>query len=328
MGNIYDLDEHFKDNTNIYLSSNEDQEDSYPFNYPMFPFDNSNIQEYDIDNELSLHETNLKQETENSHIQKNDANSNIINNLNNLDNIDILKKKKKPIFRIEKDKNSKDDEINKVDCEMNKKLPLLNSDKIFDGINDITKEKTNTEMEIGKKRKRPEKTNKQKKRERKDNCFTKIGTNFFNKFVLSAVMGKLIKTYAPNQNLKKFPRKFIRKATLKKNKDLLDENLEYFLTHKELYEKGNKDKKNEIDEQKEYFEPNLAVLEKLKTNANKITSDNSLLENTLNKKYRDLYQEYLKSEEYNKKIMGYEDEENKEKFEDYSRNFIQFFEKK
>ena len=179
-------------------------------------------------------------------------------------------------------------------------------------------------MQIGKKRKRPG-----KKCKRKDNCLMEIGRNFFNKFLLKEVMGDLIKKYGPNYYFRRFPQKFIRKAMSTKDNKFKDKTLKDFLTNKDLYEKGKKaenGKREEIDEQEEYFKPNNAVLMKLEEYAKKNIWKNDLLNETLKKNYRELYEEYLYSEEYNEKIDEFDSEEDKKKFEDYSKNFIKSLE--
>lgn len=330
MGNIYDSNEIFND-TN-YLSLNEAQEVSQEFDLPIFPFYDFCNNQNELDDEFLLHKTFFIKETENSLIKK-------MSNLEIRDFIDIQKNKKKEIFRIEKDNTikkqslldiydqipiSKDDEINDVIFGMNKVQPIHKLDKKFDEKNELTKEKSNTEMQIGKKRKRPG-----KKCKRKDNCLMEVGRNFFNKFLLKEVMGDLIKKYGPNYYFRRFPQKFIRKAMSTKDNKFSDKTLKDFLTNKDLYEKGKKaenGKREEIDEQEKYFKPNNAVLMKLEEYAKKNIWKNDLLNDTLNKKYRELYEEYLYSEEYNEKIDEFDSEEDKKKFEDYSKNFIKSLE--
>ena len=92
--------------------------------------------------------------------------------------------------------------------------------------------------------------------------------------------------------------------------------MEDILTKEEFYEE---------DEKEKYFKRNLRVLNKLKNNDEKNIFENSLLDEYLIMNCRDLYQEYLKSDEYIQKTKKSKDEEDT-KFVNYARHFIEFFE--
>jgi len=188
------------------------------------------------------------------------------------------------------------------------------------GQNEKTKEKTEPKTQIGVKRERSKTKIKEKKEngkscEKKYNYFIKIARSFFNKFLLSNKLKKLIEKYGPNLYFEKFPQKFIHKAIIKKSKIFLEKTLEDILTKEEFYEE---------DEKEKYFKRNLRVLNKLKNNDEKNIFENSLLDE-LKMNCRDLYQEYLKSDEYIQKTKKLKDEE-VTKFVNYARHFIEFFE--
>ena len=244
--------------------------------------------------------------------------------------INKKKFKKKRMFEFKKVKKNNDfkglvaileesDNFN-VNIDINEKKQIPNLFKTNAGQNEITKEKTEPKTQIGVKRERSKTKIKEKKEngkscEKKYNYFLKIARNFFNKFLLSNKLKKLIEKYGPNLCFEKFPPKFIHKAIIKKSKIFLEKTLEDILTKEEFYEE---------DEKEKYFKRNLRVLNKLKNNDEKNIFENSLLDE-LKMNCRDLYQEYLKSDEYIQKTKKLKDEEDT-KFVNYARHFIEFFE--
>ena len=248
--------------------------------------------------------------------------------------INKKKFKKKKVFESKKVKKNNDfkglvaileesDNFN-VNIDINEKKQIPNLFEINVGQNEITKEKTDPKTQIGVKRERSKTKIKEKKEngkscEKKYNYFIKIARSFFNKFLLSNKLKKLIEKYGPNLYFEKFPQKFIHKAIIKKSKIFLEKTettLEDILTKEEFYEE---------DEKEKYFKRNLRVLNKLKNNDEKNIFENSLLDDHLKMNCRDLYQEYLKSDEYIQKTKKLKDEEDT-KFVNYARHFIEFFE--
>ena len=241
------------------------------------------------------------------------------------------KPKKEKIFHIEKIENK----INKAKqnlslkhIEINKVIPSLNQK--FDIITDETKEISNINCGeknsgnnkfIGKKRVNilTDENNRIGK-EREDNCRYKIGRNFFNAFLIFEIINPLIKQNGSKLYFEKFPQKFVRKATNKKNDRYLGKNLEDLLTKEELYEEEEKKKGGN-------FMHNCNALAQLKNN----DDNNNILEKSglneyLGKKYFELYKEYLKSETHEKKII----EEKGQKLEEFKKfsefeKFIGFY---
>ena len=248
------------------------------------------------------------------------------------------KPKPKKVFHIEKDKNKDKKFVQDLTLEHKNIFETIKINKVNPPLNQIsnnskeeTKENTNKKdakiilgetNHIGRKRKNPETEKTKDKRERTDNCRLKIARNFFNNFVLKLNMNQLIKKNGSNLYFEKFPQKLILKATYKKNKSYLNETLEDFLTKKEL---------SEVDDTDEHFAHNLDMLKKLKDNDdNKNVLEKSGFDDILGKSYRDLYQEYLNSDIYNKKIEEIEklDESNAKQFKRVSKNLIEFLENK
>jgi hypothetical protein len=216
-------------------------------------------------------------------------------------------------------------DIEKINPEINAKKSIQKSFKANIGPNEPTKERTDQNSYIGKKRERTpeikeeeEKEKGKKKTEKKYNYNIKIARSFFNDFILHNILEDLKEKYAPNQYFEKFSQVFIKKAIKKESKIFSKNmNLEEILTEKELYETEKKDEKVEKDK---CFMQNLAVLNELKNNAKKNILENTFLNKYLKKMSRDLYQEYLKSNEYLEKTK-----EEDEKFKNYARNFIEYF---
>ena len=263
---------------------------------------------------------------------------------------------KPPIFDIaKKDKSKQKEKL--VDIEgitniwSNRMIPDYNpisnlskeETKEISNINNIDKQENKI---INNKRKR-KKTNldndEEKKRDRPDNCRLKIVRHFFNSFLIKSILNSSIqnKNNGPHLNFEKFPQELIYDVVGKKIKNLLNKNLEYFLSNKELYinchKKGKKDKKLSSSYEKnakkplEIYEHNLDVLKKLKSN---FDNNNILkkygLENYLTKRYEELYKEYSKSYRFQKlkelKDSKADDYDEFQRLSEYD-TFIGFFKK-
>jgi len=238
------------------------------------------------------------------------------------------KPKKEKIFHIEKIENKinkakqnlslKHIEINKVIPSLNQKVDLITDEtKEISNINCGEKNSGNNKF-IGKKRVNIlTDENNRIGDEREDNCRCKIGRNFFNAFLIFEIINPLIKQNGSNLYFEKFPQKFVRKASNKKNNRYLGKNLEDLLTKEELYEEEEKKKGGN-------FMHNCNALAQLKNN----DDNNNIfgLNEYLGKNYRELYEEYLKSETYEKKITD-EKGQKLEEFKKFSEieKFIGFY---
>ena len=153
--------------------------------------------------------------------------------------------------------------------------------------------------------------------QREDNCRRMIGRSFFNKFLKSKIesMKRECRCILFFDN---FPRKFIFEAVKKGNKNFLEYTLEELIEKEELY----KDKDSEIS-----YGVNLKVIRELKSEKNRDIMEKYGYDKILKMNYRDLFEEYLKSNEFKQKIykLKTKDKLKADKFEYYSYLFIQGF---
>ena len=171
--------------------------------------------------------------------------------------------------------------------------------------------KTLKEKNILLKRKRLEK--RRRRRDNQDNIRKKIKRGFLNNALYNK-LNKKLKEIGSKLFLEKFPQKFACDVVKKKNKLLLNMNLEEIFELKELY--NEKELKN-------YYH-NLKVVK------NKEIQENEEFKKILNKKYHELFEEYINSDEFiideinrlkkNKMHNTYI-----EKYIYLAENFIEFF---
>ena len=152
-----------------------------------------------------------------------------------------------------------------------------------------------------------------RRRENRDNICKKIKTVFFNKYLYTkineALKNKLSKLY-----FLKFPITFVNDIKKDMNKDLLNKTLLQIILSKEIY--------NEKDLNNYYH--NLKVVE------NKEIQENEELMKILNKKYCELFEEYIDSKEFNideiKRLKNNNmDNIYIERYIYQTKNFINFF---
>ena len=171
--------------------------------------------------------------------------------------------------------------------------------------------KTSKEKNILLKRKRLEK--RRRRRDNQDNIRKKIKRGFLNNALYNK-LNKKLKEIGSKLFLEKFPQKFACDVVKKTNKLLLNMNLEEIFELKELY--NEKELKN-------YYH-NLKVVK------NKEIQENEEFKKILNKKYYELFEEYINSDEFiideinrlkkNKMHNTYI-----EKYIYLAENFIEFF---
>ena len=171
--------------------------------------------------------------------------------------------------------------------------------------------KTLKEKNILLKRKRLEK--RRRRRDNQDNIRKKIKRGFLNSALYNK-LNKKLKEIGSKLFLEKFPQKFACDVVKKTNKLLLNMNLEEIFELKELY--NEKELKN-------YYH-NLKVVK------NKDIQENEEFKKILNKKYHELFEEYINSDEFiideinrlkkNKMHNTYI-----EKYIYLAENFIEFF---
>ena len=171
--------------------------------------------------------------------------------------------------------------------------------------------KTLKEKNILLKRKRLEK--RRRRRDNQDNIHKKIKRGFLNNALYNK-LNKKLKEIGSKLFLEKFPQKFACDVVKKTNKLILNMNLEEIFEMKELY--NEKELKN-------YYH-NLKVVK------NKEIQENEEFKKILNKKYHELFEEYINSDEFiideinrlkkNKMHNTYI-----EKYIYLAENFIEFF---
>ena len=144
-----------------------------------------------------------------------------------------------------------------------------------------------------------------------------IGTNFFNGFLTNKIK-EMKDDCGCILDFKKFPKKFIRNAVNHKNKEILD------FTFEELIKLAKSCNDNQLND-KDYLR-NLEVLEELQSDENREIMEKLGHDKILKMKYRDLFEDYLNSKEYNEKIKSLESKKDILKsFKEISKVFLNTF---
>ena len=139
------------------------------------------------------------------------------------------------------------------------------------------------------------KTNRDKDKKlfgRKDNGIKEVKRYFFNHYLKKLIL-MMEKICGFKLKLKSFPEKFIFFVSAKKNNHFLDYTFEQLLLEKKLYE--NRDPKD-------YYSVNLKVINKLHLNIYKDVMEKTGCDKILKMTYRNLFENFLKSEIYKKHI--------------------------
>ena len=115
-----------------------------------------------------------------------------------------------------------------------------------------------------------------------------------------------------------FPKAFIRELIKKSKRIYLDYSLERLLEDEELYK--NKDSEG-------YYSKNLKIINEIKSEKNKDIMEKNGYNKILKMKYKELFEEYLKSDEFQKKIEQLNSKNKKaaENFAYCSNSFIKRF---
>ena len=159
------------------------------------------------------------------------------------------------------------------------------------------------------KRKRNKK--RRRRRDNRDNILKKIKTGFLNKSLIDK-LNFLLKKNGINSYFVKFPQKFVSNVKKETNKKLLNVTLLEIFETKELYSD------NELKD----FYHNLKVVKREDIRANLV------YKTILNKKYCELFEEYINSKEFvdeiNRLKKNY-DESYIENYKCIAKHFIEFF---
>ena len=177
--------------------------------------------------------------------------------------------------------------------------------------------KSENSKELQKKRKNSS-VGKNKKNKKLNNWRKKVARNFFNKYLKNIIkkMGTSCKVVICIEN---FPDKFIFNVIKTNNKFILEMTFEELIKKEELY-KGK--------EAKNYYFKNKESLEKIKSNMHLVNTEELDIDKILKMKFKDLYKDYLHSDEYKlKKSKLFEEKGISEgkMFEEMSENFIEYY---
>ena len=153
---------------------------------------------------------------------------------------------------------------------------------------------------------------KRRRRENQDNMRKKIKRGFINKALIMKINFILKDNYIKSY-LEKFPQHLVCDVTKRSNKDLINMTLEEIFEKKELYIKGDLSK----------YDHNLKVIK------SEEVQKNSELKAILNKKYSELFEEYINSKEFNideiNRLEEKFDDSYIESYKNLARHFIEFF---
>ena len=144
------------------------------------------------------------------------------------------------------------------------------------------------------------------RKDNKDNIRTKIKRGFFNSALINKLNDKL-KSIGSTKYFMKFPQNFVSDISQKRNKEIVNLTLKEIFEKKELYKQ-----ENEIG-----FEN---YLHNLKVIQSEIIKENSEFKKILNKTFRELYEEYINSDEFKIGEIGRLKEHKME--DDYIKKYI------
>ena len=163
--------------------------------------------------------------------------------------------------------------------------------------------------------KRKRSTQRKKRRENLDNMIKKIKTRFLNTALIKKLNEKF-RNIGSRLNLEKFPKKFVSDINHKRNNKLLDMTLKGIFEKKELYQE------NELEK---YYN-NLKVIE-----SEDIKND-AETKRIINKKFSELFEEYVNSEEFQVKEIERLKEKKMEddyilKYINVAKYYVEYFSK-
>ena len=184
-----------------------------------------------------------------------------------------------------------------------KKNPLFNNTE-----NETTEVSLNSGITSIKRKRNKEK---RRRRDNSDNIRKKIKGGFFNGALIKR-LNFILKQNRSKLYFVKFHQKFISNITRKSNKKLLN------MTLSEIFEKKEVYSSNDLN-----FKHNLKVVQ------TKEIKENEELKEILNKKYCELFEEYINSKEFNideiNRLEEKFDDSYIESYKNLARHFIEFF---
>ena len=212
---------------------------------------------------------------------------NTLFNISRNSKLDIFK----PVLPLKKEEKTKDDLLkyyfnnkkenksNIVDYAKKRKIFNVIQIKKFDMFNNKENASLSNENILRKNKVFP---TIKRRRENQDNIRKKLKTAFFNKFLYKKI-NQILKNKQSKLYFTKFPISFVNDIRKNNNKNIINKTLLEIMLNKELYKE--KDLNN--------YYCNLKVLE------NKETKEIQELKEILNKKFCELFDEYINSKEFN-----------------------------
>ena len=153
------------------------------------------------------------------------------------------------------------------------------------------------------------------KYERENNARKMVGRNFFNGFFLNLII-QMISICNIHSYIEKLPEKFIFNAVKKESKEIIYYSFETLINNAESYKVKDATKKNDPSY--------LGIMEQINLDENKIKLKKKGYDKYLKMNFKELYEEYLKSEERKKQIEKLKPKKGEsEKFKYLSNVFIQ-----
>ena len=153
------------------------------------------------------------------------------------------------------------------------------------------------------------------KYERENNARKMVGRNFFNGFFLNLII-QMISICNIHSYIEKLPKKFSFNAVKKESKDIINYTFETLINNAESYKVKDATKKNDPSY--------LGIMEQINLDENKIKLKKKGYDKYLKMNFKELFEEYLKSEEHKKQIEKLKPQKGEsEKFKYLSNVFIQ-----
>ena len=220
-----------------------------------------------------------------------------------------------PIFNLPANSQNHDTNI-KIPEGSKTEKPLTNTnftEKSENKINTIIF--LNAKTKRNKRNKRNRNDSEKIKYERENNARKMVGRNFFNGFFLNLII-QMISICNIHSYIEKLPKKFIFNAVKKESKDIINYSFETLINNAESYKVKDARKKNEPSY--------LGIMEQINLDENKIKLKEKGYDKYLKMNFKELFEEYLKSEEHKKQIEKLKPKKGEsEKFKYLSNVFIQ-----
>ena len=220
-----------------------------------------------------------------------------------------------PIFNLPANSQNHDTNIKIPECSKTEK-PSTNTnftEKSENKINTIIF--LNAKTKRNKRNKRNRNDSEKIKYERENNARKMVGRNFFNGFFLNLII-QMISICNIHSYIEKLPKKFIFNAVKKESKDIINYSFETLINNAESYKVKNATKKNDPSY--------LGIMEQINLDENKIKLKKKGYDKYLKMNFKELFEEYLKSEERKKQIEKLKSKKGEsEKFKYLSNVFIQ-----